>query len=107
MFVFGTSLAEPCHSMLMLRSISFLAAILWLLPAFGQEKPALPIPVLLQKAKDGRTDIARMRWQLQAAYAYVLKKGEYAADLDSAMLLVDQVKAANDRVHDPAIEGLC
>jgi two-component sensor histidine kinase len=52
----------------MLRSISFLAATLWLLPAFGQEKPTLPIPVLLQKAKDGRTDIARMRWQLQAVY---------------------------------------
>jgi two-component system, sensor histidine kinase PdtaS len=80
---------------------------LWLLPAFGQEKPALPIPQLLQKAKDGRSDTSKLKWQLRAAYAYVLKKGEEPVDLDSAMLLVDQVKTANERIHDQAIEALC
>jgi len=80
---------------------------LWLLPAFGQDKPTLPIPQLLQKAKAGRSDTARFRWQLQAAYAYVLKRGEDPVDLDSAVLLVDQVKTANDRIHDPAIRARC
>jgi two-component system, sensor histidine kinase PdtaS len=84
----------------------YLIGCLRLLPVFGQEEPSLSIPQLLQKAKDERTDTARLRWQLQAAYAYVLKPGEDKVDLDSAILLVDQVRDANDRLHDPRIQAL-
>jgi two-component sensor histidine kinase len=74
--------------------------------AFGQEMPGLSIPQLLQKAKSEKTDTARLRWQLQAADAYVFKPGEDTIDLDSAILLVDQVRNANDRLRDSRIRAL-
>jgi two-component system, sensor histidine kinase PdtaS len=77
-----------------------------LLSAFSQDKSILSIPQLLQKAKNEKTDTARLRWQLQAADAYVLKPGEDKVDLDSALLLTDQVRQANVRLRDPRIQAL-
>jgi len=74
--------------------------------AFNQGKPGFPIPQWLQKAKTGKTDTARLRLQLQAADAYVFKPGEDTVDLDSTIQLVDQVRDANVRLHDPRIQAL-
>lgn len=92
--------------MLMKRLCLNLIGCLWLLCAFSQDKPGLSISQLLQKAKNEKTDTARLRWQLQAADAYILKPGEDTVDLDSAILLVDQVRDANVRLRDPRIQAL-
>ena len=76
-----------------------------LLSVFSQDKAGLSIPELLQKTKNAKKDTARLRWQLQAANAYVLKPGEDTVDLDSALLLTDQVRQANVRLRDPRIQS--
>jgi two-component sensor histidine kinase len=91
----------------MLRICLYIACSLPGLIGFSQEKPVLPIPALLQLAKSSPTDTGRMDYQLQAAYAYVRKPGEDTVDLDSALLLIDQVRAANRYKSDPRIQGLC
>lgn len=84
--------------------IVFLCQVLFLL---AQDKPGLPIPQLLELAKNSATDTGRMDHQLQAAYAFVLKPGEDTVDLDSALLLIDQINTTNRRINDLRVQALC
>lgn len=74
----------------------------------AQDKPTSTIPDMLGQLPSVIGDTARMDLLLNIGYAYVLKPGEEKTDLDSALLLVKEVKTFNDRrTHDPRIAGLC
>jgi two-component sensor histidine kinase len=73
--------------------------------SFGQHAYVRPIAALKTEFKKTTPDSTRARLLLDMALSYVYRPGEYPADLDSALLLIQQANDINSRLHDTYLEG--
>jgi two-component sensor histidine kinase len=76
-----------------------------LLPCTAQQMQLKPIDQIRTDLKHSTTDTGKANQLLDLALCYVYKPGEFANDLDSAILLVRQAEKINAGLHNRKIEA--
>ena len=74
-------------------------------PTFAQVLPLKEKSEILQGIEKAKTDSAKALLLLDLSLSYVLKPGEFAGDLDTAILLVKQAEEINRRLQNKRIEA--
>ncbi|GGB01964.1 histidine kinase dimerization/phosphoacceptor domain -containing protein [Puia dinghuensis] len=85
--------------------LSILLTAATLVPAAAQVRLGRPMDEIRQQLKNAPTDTKRPELLLDLGLGYVLKPGEYANDLDSALLLVKQAEKINESLGNRKIEA--
>jgi two-component sensor histidine kinase len=85
--------------------LSILLTATTLYPAMAQVRLARPMDEIREELKNKQPEPKKAGLLLDLALGYVLKPGEYANDLDSAILLVKQAEKINESLKDGKIEA--
>ena len=98
----------PSYTITMVIRLPILSILLTattLVPAVAQVRLGKPMDEIRKQLKNAPTDTKRAELLLDLGLGYVLKPGEYANDLDSALLLVRQAEKINESLGNRKVEA--
>ncbi|SHL66631.1 Two-component sensor histidine kinase, contains HisKA and HATPase domains [Chitinophaga jiangningensis] len=90
----------------MYKNLLFLCCLLCGNLAYGQDEAREPLPVLLHQLKFIHDPGTRALQLLIVADSFILRPGEAAHDLDTALLLINQSKELNANLGDATVAGI-
>ncbi len=76
-----------------------------LLPCRAQQTQLKPIDEIRAELKKTQVDTVRANLLLELALSYVFKPGEYATDLDTALVLVKQAEGINQQIQSKKLQA--